>query len=90
MCCAGSLLRFSFFSKLSQNAFVGAIWRGFIMYCKGSRYHGSLTAFQCICLTREIWRKVCFDMWELDHDVVQRARSSFTMSSPSSSAVVGG
>ena len=26
---------------------------------KGSRYHGSLKAFQCICVTREIWRKVC-------------------------------
>jgi len=34
MCCAGSLLRCSF-SKLFQNAFVGAIWWGFIMYCKG-------------------------------------------------------
>jgi len=26
---------------------------------KGSRYHGSLTAFQCICVTREIWGKAC-------------------------------
>jgi len=44
MCCAG-FFSFDMFSfEAFSFAFVGAIWRGVIMYCKGSRYHVSLCA----------------------------------------------
>ena len=60
MLCRLLLLRHFFSLEAFSFAFVGAICRGFIMYCKGSRYHvqsrrDGCAAFQChLCHPRDM------------------------------------